>query len=286
MAARDPASVDPAIAYLGARLTAAPTVGIVLGSGLGHAATRCAARLTIPYAEIPGFPVCSVEGHPGQLLLGEWSGVPVAVLQGRTHRYEGIPLEVVTRPIRALAGLGVRTLVTTCAAGAVGRATAGGLLLVEDHLNLIGDNPLLCMRAGEAGATRFVEMACAYDEKLRRMAGEAAAEAGTSLQRGVLACVAGPTYETAAEAAMLDRLGAQAVSMSVVPEVIVARALNLSVLAFAALTNRAGAPLESPQGHQMVVATAGRLAEALGTVLSGVLLRLRSHLDKDSDPLL
>jgi purine-nucleoside phosphorylase len=271
---RDGETIDPAIAYLRPRLPATPVVGIVLGSGLGSVADRCAAHLAIPYADIPGFPICSVEGHRGRLLVGKWSGVSVAVLQGRAHRYEGHSLEAVTRPIRALAGLGVRTLITTCAAGAIGRAAAGGLLLIEDHLNLIGDNPLLHMREVFAEASRFVEMAEAYDLRLRKIAEEAAAETDTPLQRGVLACVAGPNYETAAEATMLDRLGAQAVSMSVVPEVIVARALKLSVLAFAVLTNRAGAPLESSLGHQAVVATAERLGRALDMVLSGVLRRL------------
>jgi purine-nucleoside phosphorylase len=192
----------------------------------------------------------------------------VAILQGRVHRYEGHSLETVTRPVRVLAGLGVKTLIVTCAAGALDDAQPGTLLLIEDHLNLMGDNPL-------AGAGfQFVEMARAYDPDLLGQAEGAARAAGLPVRRGILAAVTGPSYETAAEAAMLGRLGAHAVSMSVVPEVIVARALGLQVLGLALLTNRAGAPLSQQQGHELVVAEAERRAASVGAVLEGVLRRL------------
>ncbi len=269
-------AVDAAIEYLQPRLAVTPVVALVLGSGLGCIADHCSGTRAIPYADIPGFPPCSVDGHAGRLSAGDWGGVPVAVLQGRAHRYEGHSLEVVTRPIRALASLGVRTLITTCAAGSVGDSAPGDLLLIEDHLNLMGDNPLLGMADSLSGSSRFVEMADAYDPWLRRTAQEAAAETGIALSEGVLACVPGPSYETAAEAEMLGRLGAQAVTMSVVPEVIVARALKLRVMGLAVLTNRAGAHLDSRVGHQAVVARAEGMAKAIGLLLGGVLRRLKA----------
>lgn len=269
-------AVDAAIEYLRPRLAVTPVVAIVLGSGLGRIADQCSGSRAIPYADIPGFPPCSVDGHKGQLSVGDWGGVPVAILEGRAHRYEGHSLEVVTRPIRALAVLGVRMLITTCAAGSVGKPVPGDLLLIEDHLNLMGDNPLLGMGDSLSGASRFVEMADAYDPWLRRTAQEAAAETGIALSQGVLACVPGPSYETAAEAEMLGRLGARAVTMSIVPEVIVARALKLRVMGLAVLTNQAGARLDSRVGHQAVVTRAEGMAQTIGLLLTGVLQRLKT----------
>src|SRR6185295_2604253 len=154
-------------------------------------------------------------------------------LEGRVHRYEGHSLEATTRPIRSLAALGARVLITTCAAGSLYDVAPGTLFLIEDHLNLMDDNPLRAMRAGYEGSARFLEMADAYDHELRTSAVAAAQRAAIPLERGVLACVSGPVYETAAEAEMLRRLGAQAVNMSVVPEVIAARGLKQRVLGLA-----------------------------------------------------
>lgn len=271
--------IGEATAWLIARLPFQPTVAIVLGSGLGSVADSCRVTVSVPYAEIPGFPPCSVEGHAGRLLVGEWSGARVAILQGRAHRYEGLSLDAVTRPIRILAEVGARTLITTCAAGALGEAGPGDLLLIQDHLNLMGDNPLLAGGVSPEGSSRFVEMAGAYDPGLQRVTLEAAAAGGIVLRQGVLACVPGPSYETPAEAEMLRRVGAQAVSMSVVPEVIVARAMRLRVLGLAVLTNRAGAPLDARAGHHEVVVVAARRAKALGLLLEGVLGRIAAMPD-------
>lgn len=265
-------STDQAVRFLTPRLPFAPTIGIILGSGLGPYADRPPTRLAVPYADIPGMPRCGVEGHAGRLILTDRCGPGTAILQGRTHRYEGRPLDEVTRPVLVLAALGVKTLIVTCAAGSLDGAEPGSLMLIEDHLNLMGDNPLI--GRGAAGGSPFVEMAEAYEAGLRALAVEAAGEAGILLRRGVLAALTGPTFETAAEAAMLRRLGAQAVSMSVVPEVIMARALGLRVLGLALLTNESGASLKVGGSHESVLATAGRRADAVGRLLDGILRRL------------
>lgn len=275
-------AVTQAVEYLRARLPARPAVGIILGSGLGSFAERPPILAAIPYADIPGFPVCSVEGHAGRLVLTEREGACVAILQGRAHRYEGVALATVTHPVAVLAELGVQTLIVTCAAGSLDEAEAGTLMLIEDHLNLMGDNPLMGAgpakgaQAGRSGirVSGFVEMAQAYDPALLEIAEQVAGASGLSIRRGVLAAVAGPTYETAAEAEMLRRLGAQAVSMSVVPEVIVARALKLRVLGLALITNRSGAALDGRVGHPQVVAVAESRADSVAALLDGLLRRL------------
>ncbi|MBM4132131.1 MAG: purine-nucleoside phosphorylase [Nitrospira sp.] len=273
MTVDDPVSspVRQAVEFLHARLSGRPSVGIILGSGLGAYADQAKVLAAIPYQEIPGFPRCAVEGHAGRLVLTERGGICVVILQGRAHRYEGYALDAVTCPVRVLAALGVQTLIVTCAAGALDDAPPGTCMLIEDHLNLMGDNPLQGAAPGGGGFGGFVEMAGAYDRALLAMAERVALASGLSIRRGVLAAVTGPTYETAAEAAMLGRLGAQAVSMSTVPEVIVARALGLRVLGLALITNRAGAPLDRQIGHRQVVAMATRKAAAVGTWLDGVL---------------
>jgi len=260
--------VQQAVDYLIPILPKRPTVGIILGSGLGTFAERPPRLTTVSYEQIPGFPRCSVEGHAGRLVLTERCGPCTAILQGRVHRYEGYSLEEVTRPVRVLAALGVTTLVVTCAAGALDEMEPGTVMLIEDHLNLIGDNPLI------GAGYEFTEMAQAYDPMFLALAERVAKEANIPVRRGVLAAVLGPTYETAAEAAMLARLGAQAVSMSTVPEVIVARALGLRVLGLAVITNQSGARLSEPKGHAEVMAVAERRAASIGVLLEGVLPRL------------
>lgn len=273
MAVDDPVSfpVQPAVEFLRSRLPGRPSVGIILGSGLGGYAEQAQALAAIPYQEIPGWPPCSVEGHAGRLVLMQRGGACVAILQGRLHRYEGYALDRVTRPVRVLAALGVQTLIVTCAAGALDEAPPGTVMLIEDHLNLMGDNPLMGTAPGGGGFGGFVEMAEAYDPALLALAERVARAAGLPIRRGVLAAVTGPTYETEAEAAMLGRLGARAVSMSTVPEVIVARALGLRVLGVALITNRAGAPLDRQVGHRQVVAMAASKAASVGALLDGVL---------------
>ncbi len=263
--------VEAAVAHLRPRLPFQPRVGVILGSGLGVYADRHPAKLVVDYAEIPGFPPCTVEGHRGRLVFSAPSGTPALLMQGRIHRYEGRSLEEVTRPIRILGALGLDTLVLSCAAGALADLPAGQLLLIHDHLNLMGDNPLIGLSREPEGVDGFVEMAKAYDASLLDLAESRAASVGVPTRRGVLACVTGPTYETPAEAAMLRGLGADAVSMSTVPEVIMARALGLRVLAFALITNRAGVPIDQTDSHRAVVTKAERMTEKVAHFLDGLL---------------
>ncbi len=270
--------VEEAVAYLKPRLPFAPAVGIVLGSGLGAYADRSPIQFSEEYAAIPGFPSCSIEGHRGRFVLTERCGVRVAILQGRAHRYEGFSLCEVTRPIRVLARLGVETLVLTGAAGGLADIPAGDVMGIEDHLNLMGENPLMKLAPSQPGSPGFVEMADAYDPRLMDLAQEVGKEVGIRVRRGVLACVSGPSYETAAEAAMLRRLGAHAVSMSTVPEVIVARALGLRVLALAVFTNRAGIATSRAETHREVVTVARGKARIVEMLVDGILGRLASDL--------
>jgi purine-nucleoside phosphorylase len=248
---------------------------------MGAFGERLIAADAIPYQNIPGFPVPSVPGHTGRLLIGHLKDRTVAVLQGRCHLYEGYTLAQVTFPVQVLAGLGVRILIVTSAAGAVSqKLSPGEVMLVRDHLNLIGDNPLRGLETKSRSV--FLDLTAAYDRELLEVASRTAAELGVSCQWGILAGVLGPSYETPAEAAMLKSLGADAVCMSTVPEVIMARYLNLRVMGMALITNRAADPSAlgrgiggvGASGHQHVleVATAktGQVSHFLEKVVEAV----------------
>ncbi len=234
-----------------------PAVAIVLGSGLGGLADRVAGAVRIPYAEVPGFPPARVEGHRGELVLGSLAGVPVVVQSGRSHLYEGHDAATVALPVRVFAELGAGTLVVTNAAGGVRRSFAPGtLMLIADHLNLTGRSPLV----GEvlAGEPRFPDMTAPYDAGLRALAREGAAALGLRLEEGIYAGLLGPAYETAAEVRWLERIGADAVGMSTVTEVIAARARGLRCLGFSLVTNPAAGLGAKPLSHVEVMETAGR----------------------------
>lgn len=263
--------IDDAVAYLKPRLPFRPKVGIVLGSGLGDYADKLPVKMEEAYSGIPGFPTCSIAGHRGRLVITDPCGVPTAILQGRVHRYEGWSLDEVTRPVRVLAALGIEIVILTCAAGGLGDLAPGSLMLVQDHLNLMGENPLRGITPGTSGESPFVEMAGAYDPNLLELAGRAAQATQIAAPRGVLACLPGPTFETPAEAAMLKRLGADAVTMSTVPEVIVARALKLRILAFALITNQSGAVHEGANAHHQVIEVACSRAEMVERVMDRIL---------------
>jgi purine-nucleoside phosphorylase len=250
-----------------------PQIAIVLGSGLGVLADEVRDSVRIPYSDIPGFPAPHVAGHKGELVAGTLEGVPVLVQSGRFHLYEGHGVEVAALPARVFATLGVRTLIVTNAAGGV-RPTfqAGTLMLIADHLNLMFRNPL----TGPVleGEERFPDMSAAYDPALRALAREVARETGIPLEEGVYAGLLGPSYETPAEVRMLQRLGADAVGMSTVPEVIVARARGLRCLGFSIITNAAAGLSPSTLSHEDVLAMGRRVGQGLGTIVKGVLRRL------------
>jgi purine-nucleoside phosphorylase len=225
----------------------------------------------IPYAAIPGFPRCSVEGHRGRLVVARRWGPLTAVLAGRAHRYEGLSLQEVVFPVQVLAAWGVKTLIVTNAAGGLQGVEPGGLMLVADHINLMGENPLIGAVTTER---RFVEMAGAYDADLLDLAETVARETGISVCRGTLAAVTGPSYETPAEAQMLRVLGAHAVCMSTVPEVIMARALGLRVLGISLVTNMAGVGGTGGLTHDAVLAMGAQQATRMSRLLREIVGRL------------
>jgi purine-nucleoside phosphorylase len=258
-----------------------PGVGLVLGSGLGPLADQIEQPDVIPYADIPYFPTSTVAGHAGRLVIGGLAGVPVCAMQGRFHFYEGYPMAQVTFPIRVMAGLGVRTLILTNAAGGVNTTFAvGDLMLIEDHLNLVGmggENPLIGPNLEEFG-TRFPPMNKAYSRRLRQLAQEVAAEKGLGLRRGVYAYLAGPNFETPAEIRFLRAGGADAVGMSTVPETIVAHHAGLEVLAVSTITNLCIDQLDAPHEptHEEVQEAGKIIVPRLTQLLLGVLERLSS----------
>lgn len=250
-----------------------PRAAIVLGSGLGFLADEVRSAVHIPYAEIPGFPQPGVAGHKGELVAGTLDGVSVLVQSGRFHLYEGHEADVAALPVRVMATLGVRTLIVTNAAGGV-RLTfrPGTLMLIADHINLMFRNPL----TGPVleGEERFPDMSEPYDAALRALARDTAREAKIPLEEGVYAGLLGPSYETPAEIRMLQRLGADAVGMSTVPEVIVARVRGIRCLGFSTITNLATGISPAALSHQEVLEVGRRVGQALGTIVKGVLRRL------------
>jgi purine-nucleoside phosphorylase len=250
-----------------------PRAAIVLGSGLGFLADEVGSAVRIPYAEIPGFPQPGVAGHKGELVAGTLDGVPVLVQSGRFHLYEGHAADMAALPVRVMATLGVRTLIVTNAAGGV-RLTfrPGTLMLIADHINLTFRNPL----TGPVleGEERFPDMSEPYDATLRALARDAAREANIPLEEGVYVGLLGPSYETPAEIRMLQRLGADAVGMSTVSEVIVARARGIRCLGFSTITNLAAGISPAALSHQEVLEVGRQVGQALGIIVKGVLRRL------------
>lgn len=267
--------VDEAVELLGRRTGGfTPRVGLVLGSGLGGFAERFTEQRAVDYAEIPHFPVSAVPGHAGRLVTGRIAGVPSIAMQGRTHYYEGHDLETVTFPVRTMIRLGAETMILTNAAGGIGEGLAvGTLMLLSDHLNLMGANPLRGPHDEELGP-RFPDLTRAYSPELRSLAQRAARRIGLTLAEGVYAAVSGPSYETPAEIEMLRRLGANAVGMSTVPEVIVANQMGARVLGVSLITNMAAGRGHEALSHDEVTETAERVKETFAALLEAVLEEL------------
>jgi purine-nucleoside phosphorylase len=251
----------------------APRVAVVLGSGLGPLADDVQAAVRIPYAEIPGFPPSRVAGHAGELVVGTLEAVPVLIQSGRFHLYEGHSPATAALPVRVFGTLGVTTLIVTNAAGGLRESFAAGtLMMIADHINLMARNPLV--GPVEEGEERFPDMSAPYDAGLRGLAHEAAREAQVRLEEGVYVALLGPSYETPAEVRMLQRLGGDAVGMSTVPEVIVARARGMRCLGFSIITNPGAGLTAEPLAHADVLAATRRVAGDLGRVIRGVVRRL------------
>lgn len=265
-----------AVDYLTAHLTLRPQIGIILGSGLGILADDINESQVIPYADIPGWPQGSVIGHAGRLIVGHLEDQPVLVMQGRTHFYEGQGMAAVAFPIRVMAGLGIHTLIVTNAAGGINPTfKAGDLMLIKDQINIpamAGLNPLIGPNDDDLGP-RFPPMTTPYSRGLRTKAKETAAALGIPLQEGVYMGLAGPAFETPAEALMIRLLGADAVGMSTVSEVMVARHAGLNVLGFSGISNVVIDDVDSdaPVSHEEVLVAGIALAPKLIAILRGVL---------------
>ena len=249
----------------------APRVGIVLGSGLGGLADLIADAVVVPYDEIPGFPATGVQGHAGKLVLGRLGGVAVVCMVGRAHAYEGRGVDVMAVPVRTMKELGCELLYLTCAAGSLRHDVgAGRLMMITDHINLLGGNPLVGTNADAYGA-RFVSLEDAYDPALRALQGRVAEEKGIDLAQGVYCAWLGPSFETPAEVRMIKALGADAVGMSTVPECILARHCGLKVIALAAITNLGVGLASEPVDHDHTLAAAAGVANDVQTLIVGFL---------------
>jgi len=248
--------IDRAVSVVRERVSLAPQVAIILGSGLGALAGEVRADAVVPYAEIPGFPRSTVEGHAGNLLVGRLEGRAVAVMQGRAHFYEGYSLADVVFPVRVIRALGARVLLVSNAAGGINRLwSSGDLMIIADHINFMGSNPLMGPNDPDLGP-RFPDMSQAYEPDLIALAERAALAEGIAIRKGVYAGVHGPSYETPAELRMLRGWGADAVGMSTVPEVIAARHMGMRVLGITAITDMATGEQIKTVTHEDVMAVA------------------------------
>jgi purine-nucleoside phosphorylase len=256
------------------RLAEVPRVAIVLGSGLGEFANQLQDAMTVPYGDLPDWPASRVVGHEGRLVVGGVKGRLIAALSGRCHAYEGYDLRTVAFAVRAMGLLGVKTLILTNAAGGVNTGfSRGTLMVIDDHINLIGGNPLVGANDERFGP-RFPDMTHVYSPRLRTSADEAGRARAVTLSHGVYACLLGPSYETPAEIRYLRAIGADAVGMSTVPEAIAARHMGMEVLGISCITNMAAGVLPQPLDHAEVLETAHRVRGQFITLLEGIVERL------------
>lgn len=255
-----------------------PKLGLVLGSGLGPIADQVQDPVVIPYGDVPYFPESTVTGHAGRLVIGELEGTPVVCLQGRFHLYEGYAAHQVVFPLRALGRLGVEAFVLTNAAGGINEGfSPGDLMVINDHLNLSGTNPMVGSHDDALGP-RFPDMGQAYDPVFQEAAHTTAKELGLELRSGVYTVLSGPSYETPAEVRMLRLLGADAVGMSTVPEVIACRQMGLRVLGISLISNLAAGLSETPLTHKEVIETAERVKVDFGRLIRQVVPKLHAAL--------
>lgn len=265
---------EAAAQFIRSRYAETPQTLLILGSGLGAFADELTDSVAIPYSEIPGFAKSTVEGHAGRLVLGQVEGIHVAAMQGRFHFYEGYPLSQVIFPVRALGVLGVKSMIVTNAAGGVNvEFNQGALMLINDHLNLMGTNPLLGPNDSRFGP-RFPDMSEVYSHAYQEIAIEEAAAINLHLKRGVYAALTGPSYETPAEIRLLRTLGADAIGMSTVPEAIVARQMGIKVLGISCITNMAAGVLDEPINHEEVLEIGLRVRDTFQELLRRVIPRL------------
>ena len=265
------AKILAAADYIRSKVALRPTIAMVLGSGLGSYADTLDDAVRIPYDQIPDFPVPSVAGHSGALVFGRKAGQEVVVMQGRVHYYEGLSQREITMPIRVLAALGVKTLILTNACGGVNLSyQPGDLMLISDHINLSGGNPLIGPNLDTFGP-RFPDMSDLYTASLRKAILEKAAEAGIAMQEGVYGMYSGPNYETPAEIRMYRTLGADTVGMSTVPEALVAGHCGMQVVGISCITNMAAGVLPVKLNHAEVTETANRVRAKFQSLIDLIL---------------
>ena len=262
--------ISQTLKFLKSRIKLKPEIGIILGSGFGDAASIIKETEAIPYHRIVNFPVSTVKGHKGNLIFGRIAHKPLVIMQGRVHYYEGYSMNEVAFPVRVMAGLGIKTLIVTTSVGGINkRFKKGDFMLIKDHINLLPENPLRGKRKDV-----FIDMSSAYDKKLKEIAISTGKCIGLKLHKGVLASLSGPCYETPAEIKMLQRLGADAVCMSTVPEVIMARHLGIKVLGIALISNMAAGISPKPLSHAEVVQAGKERAKTAALLIEGIIKKI------------
>ena len=266
--------INAAVAAIRSKTQIEPKVGVVLGSGLGSVVNAVKVATRIPYGEIPGAKAAAVIGHSGEMVFGHVGKLPVVILSGRMHFYEGYEMTEVMLLARTIGRLGIKKLVVTNAAGGINTSyKPGDLMIISDHINLMGVNPLRGPNIDDLGL-RFPDMSEAYPEELRKIAREVGQKIGVKLQEGVYLALSGPTYETPAEIRAFRTLGADAVGMSTVPEVIAMSHMNIPVLGISCITNMAAGVLKQKLHHQEVMDTAKRVEKDFTSLVVGILERL------------
>jgi purine-nucleoside phosphorylase len=265
------AKTQEAKKYIQTKISFQPEVGLILGSGLGVLADLIENAVSISYVQIPHFPISTVEGHAGELIAGQIRGKNVIMMKGRFHLYEGYEMDKVSFPVRVMKALGVKNLLVTNAAGGINTDyQPGDLMLIQDHINMTARNPLIGPNESDLGV-RFPDMSEAYSSRLRTLAKKIGSEQGIPLQEGVYAGLLGPTYETPAEIRMLRTLGADAVGMSTVGEVIVARHAGIEVLGISCISNMASGILKQPLSHEEVMETTERVKDKFLKLILAIL---------------
>ncbi|ACL69453.1 purine-nucleoside phosphorylase [Halothermothrix orenii] len=263
--------IKEASSFIEEKINIKPDLGLILGSGLGVLAEEIENPIVIPYKDIPNFPLSTVEGHAGQLVIGELEGNNVITMQGRFHHYEGYSLQELTMPVRVMGQLGVNKLIVTNAAGGINlNFRPGDLMLITDHINMMGDNPLIGKNFDEFGP-RFPDMTYAYSKDLIEIAERVASSRGINVRKGVYVAVTGPSFETPAEIRFLRRIGADAVGMSTVPEVIVANHMGFDVLGISCISNMAAGVLPEPLSHDDVMEISSKVKPKFINLVRGIL---------------
>jgi purine-nucleoside phosphorylase len=267
--------IKEAASYICENTKYKPEIGIILGSGLGDIAEEIEDREVYEYKDIPNFPVSTVKGHRGRLVIGKFQGKVVLAMQGRFHYYEGYSMDQVTFPVRVMTLLGIKNLIVTNAAGAVNlNYKPGQLMLIKDHINLSFNNPLIGKNMDEFGE-RFPDMSNAYDKIFRNAVKEIAKKYDIDIQEGVYVCMSGPSYETPAEINMIRTIGGDAVGMSTVPEVIVANHSKIKVIGISCMTNMAAGVLDKPLNHKEVIETSRIAGENFKKLIRGIISELK-----------